>query len=693
MTSLHSDDPNAWLEEVEGEKQLAWVRERNAETAVRLETGRFTQISNGIREVLDAKEKIPVVSKHGGLLYNLWKDADHPRGLWRRTTPESFASNEPEWEVLIDLDALGQAEDVNWVWGGASLLPHDYRRALVYLSRGGSDATVIREFDLSTKTFIEDGYQCDESKGWVGWADTSGDLVIVARDFGPGTMTTSGYPRSLRLWRRGTPLSEAHELFAAQTTDMGIWGHHDFAEGFERTVIMRSVRFYEADFYLVGDDLKPHRLDLPLSAEPSVHRQWLFVEPREPWTVGGATHAAGSLVVIELERFLAGDRSFHTLFTPTPTTSLVEKAFTPNHVVLNVLDDVKSRLERHSFTEAGWVGGELLTDVGADSEPLMMYVRSVDADHEDAVWLTVDGFLTPTTLATVTIGADGQSSTKVLKRMPTYFDASRLKVEQHFATSDDGTRVPYFQVGPRTPSGPAPTLLYGYGGFEVPQVPVYSGTVGRSWLARGGVYVVANIRGGNEYGPRWHQAALKHKRHRAYEDFAAVATHLVQRGVTTREQVGVRGGSNGGLLIGNMLMSYPHLFAAAVCQVPLLDMKRYSHLLAGASWMAEYGDPDKPEEWEFIRTFSPYHLHKPGADYPPVIFTTSTRDDRVHPGHARKMAARMLAAGNDVTYYENIEGGHGGAATNAQAAYMHALTWEFLWQRLAPVQAGEAARP
>lgn len=675
-------DPHAWLEEVEGQTQLDWVRQRNAKTAESLETERFSAIRDGILEVLDAKEKIPTVSKHGGLLYNLWKDVDHPRGLWRRTTPESFATDQPSWEVLLDLDRLGQQEGVNWVWGGSDLLPHDYGRALVYLSRGGSDAKVIREFDLTTKSFVSGGFECQESKGWAGWADTTGDLVLVARDFGPGTLTTSGYPRSLRLWRRGTPLNDANELFGAETTDMGIWGHHDFTEGFDRTVISRSLRFYAADYYLVGQDLKPQRLDLPLSAEPTIHRQWLFVEPREDWTVGGSTHVAGSFVVIELDRFLAGHRNFSTLFTPTPSTSLVEKAFTPNHVVLNILEHVKSRLECHTFSQAGWAKRSLDPDVGAGNEPLMMYVRSVDSAHEDAVWLTVDGFLTPTTLALLTLDKSGNAATQVLKRMPTYFDSSSLKVEQHFATSTDGTHIPYFQVGPRTPTGPAPTLLYGYGGFELAQVPVYSGTIGRSWLAHGGVYVMANIRGGNEYGPGWHQAALKHNRHRAYEDFAAVAQDLVARGVTTRQQLGVRGGSNGGLLIGNMLMTYPHLFSAAVCQVPLLDMKRYSHLLAGASWMAEYGNPDIPEEWEFIKTFSPYHLHEPNAEYPPVIFTTSTRDDRVHPGHARKMAARMIEAGNDVTYYENIEGGHGGAATNTQSAYMNALTWEFLWQRL-----------
>lgn len=681
-------DPHGWLEEVEGREQLDWVRARNADTAAALETANFEELQAGILEVLDAQEKIPELHKRGEYVYNHWTDAEHVRGLWRRATLESFAAGEPEWEVLIDLDALSEAEGVNWVWHGANLLPRDQRRALVWLSRGGSDANTMREFDVETGTFLEDGFQLPESKGSAQWADLSGDRLLVARDFGAGSMTTSGYPRSVRLWQRGTPLNEATELFTAEQTDMGVWAHHDFTEGYEHTFLMRMVAFYEADFYLLDADNAPQRLDIPRHSEPNLHRQWLFVEPREAWEVGGQKHAAGSLLAIELRRFLGGARDFETLFTPSDTTSLIQTVATRNHLILNVLNDVKNELTVLTHGANGWQQSALdLSGLSGDgagaSEPLTVSVRPVDPEHDDALWVTVEGFLTPTTLALVEVNAGGVTSSRVLRTLPSYFAAADLEVEQRFVTSDDGTRVPYFQIGARDRTGPAPTLLYGYGGFEVPLVPVYSGAIGRAWLERGGVYVMANIRGGGEYGPRWHQAALKQHRHRAYEDFAAVARDLVERGVTTRAQLGVRGGSNGGLLIGNMLMSYPELFSAAVCQVPLLDMKRYSHLLAGASWMAEYGDPDVPEEWEFIRTFSPYHLHQEGVAYPPVLFTTSTRDDRVHPGHARKLAARMLAAGNDVTYYENIEGGHGGAATNQQKAYMQALAWEFLWQRLA----------
>jgi len=449
--------------------------------------------------------------------------------------------------------------------------------------------------------------------------------------------------------------------------------------------------------YLLGPDDSLTLLEVPRSADPDLYRDWLTVELREDWTVDGRTYPGGALLAVPLEHFLAGDRRFEVLYAPTSTTSLAGASWTRHHLVLNILDDVSNRLEVLTPPAAGsgepWrrrpldltAGG---TAAGKVPELATIAVGAVDPDEEDALWLTTTGFLTPTTLSRLDLDEDGATtSIERLKALPAYFDTAGLHVEQHFVASADGTRVPYFQVSrdPVTHDGavrPAPTLLYGYGGFEVSRVPAYSGGIGRAWLERGGVYVVANIRGGGEYGPRWHQAALKQNRHKAYEDFAAVARDLVARGVTDKAHLGAQGGSNGGLLMGNMLTQYPDLFGAIVCQVPLLDMKRYSHLLAGASWMAEYGDPDDPEQWEFIRTFSAYHLFDADRDYPPVLFTTSTRDDRVHPGHARKMAAQMIEAGKDVTYFENIEGGHGGAATNAQAAFMQALAFEFLWQRV-----------
>lgn len=687
MTSTEErTDPRLWLEDVEGEQALAWVRERNAEAEAALRTPRFEELRGGILEVLDSAEKIPGVVQRGDHLYNFWTDAEHPRGLWRRTTWESYRTDAPEWDVLLDVDALGAAEGVAWVWHGARVLRPTLDKALVMLSRGGSDADVTRELDLTTRTFVDGGFDRPESKGGMGWVDA--DTTFVYTDTGEGSTTTSGYPRVARRWRRGEPLAEAAEVFAGDLTDLSIAAVHDPTPGFERDFVVRAFAFYDSETYLLGADDALTRLDVPRSAEADVHREWLVVELREPWEVGGHTYPAGALLATGLDAFLVGGRDFETLYEPTPTTSLAGATWTRHHLVLNVLDDVTNRLEVLT-PPAGAAGPwrrrplDLTTGV---PELATIAVGAVDPDEEDALWLTTSGFLSPTTLSRLDLDADGATvAVEHLKSQPAFFDATGLHVEQHFATSADGTRVPYFQVsrGADGAAGPAPTLLSGYGGFEVSRLPAYSGSTGRAWLARGGTYVVANIRGGGEYGPRWHQAALRDRRHRAYEDFAAVARDLVARGVTDAAHLGAQGGSNGGLLIGNMLVHYPELFGALVCQVPLLDMKRYSHLLAGASWTAEYGDPDDPQQWEFIRTFSPYHLVDPAAAYPPVLLTTSTRDDRVHPGHARKMAALLREAGKDVTSYENIEGGHGGAADNAQAAFMQALSFEFLWQRLA----------
>ena len=673
---MDRDDPYAWLEDVDGDAALAWVRERNDEATARL-TGAagFEEIRAEVLEVLDSDAKIPLVGRAGDRLYNFWRDADHERGLWRRTTLEQYRTDDPQWETLLDLDALSESEGEGWVWHGAQVLRPDCRRALVSLSRGGSDADVTRELDLETLTWVEDGFVRPEAKGGLGWVDA--DTVFAYTDLGPGTMTTSGYPRTVRRWTRGTALADAPLVYEGEPDDLYISAHHDRTPGFERDLVVRAIAFYRQQVFLLGGDDALTLLDVPESAEVTLHREWLLVELREEWEVGGQGHPAGALLAARLDDFLAGGRDLEVLFRPSPTSSLAGLTWTRSHLVLTVLDDVRHQVRVLSPGPAGWVA----SDLPGASELDTVSVAGVDPEESEDLWLTTSGYLTPTTLSLVTVGQEPEP----LKSMPAFFDAGGHTVEQHVAVSDDGTRVPYFLVRPADlpHDGKAPTLLYGYGGFEISLTPSYSGGLGRGWLERGGVYAVANIRGGGEYGPRWHQLALKENRHRAYEDFAAVARDLVDRGVTSPERLGVQGGSNGGLLTGNMLVRYPELIGAAVVQVPLLDMKRYSHLLAGASWMAEYGDPDDPEQWEFIRTFSPYHLVDPDRTYPPTLLTTSTRDDRVHPGHARKMTARLLELGKDVTYYENVEGGHGGAATNAQAAHMTALAYTFLWERLA----------
>ncbi|AWV06169.1 prolyl oligopeptidase family serine peptidase [Marilutibacter maris] len=670
------NDRYQWLEDVTGDKPLDWVRSENARTEAELAaTPGFKSLESDVRTILDSDAKIPGVQKIGDHYYNFWKDKQHERGLWRRTSLAEYRKDKPQWETVLDLDALNEAEGENWVWHGAQCLRPDYQRCLIALSRGGADADVTREFDMTRKAFVEDGFFRPEAKGGLDWIDR--DTVYVYTDFGDGSMTESGYPRIVKRWKRGTEMSEAEVVYEGRADDMYIAAIHDDTPGFERDFVSRTLAFYNDELYVRGDDGALSKIDVPNSVNKNVHKQWLMLELREPYSAGGHEYPAGSLIAANFDDFMAGKREFTALFTPSESTSLASYTWTRDHLVLNVLDDVKSRLSVLTPGEGEWKRSEFTgaPDFGTIS------VGAVDPDDSDAVWMTVADYLTPTTLYMADIGEQPEA----LKSMPAFFDASGKVIEQHFATSEDGTRVPYFLVRPEglAYDGKAPTLLYGYGGFEISLTPGYSAAVGKGWLEKGGVYAVANIRGGGEYGPRWHQAALKANRHKAYEDFAAVAKDLVARRITSPAHLGAQGGSNGGLLTGNMLTQYPELFGAIVVQVPLLDMQRYHKLLAGASWMAEYGDPDKPEEWAFIQTFSPYHLFDPGREYPPTIFMTSTRDDRVHPGHARKMAAQMRDADKDVRYYENIEGGHGGAANNAQAAHMSALAYTFLWEQLA----------
>jgi prolyl oligopeptidase len=653
-------DPFLWLEDLEADQAATWVRERNAETLETIATGaRFAELQAEIREVLDSDARIPLIAWHGDLVYNFWKDEAHPRGVWRRTTLADYRSDKPNWDVLLDLDAQAAAEDENWVWQAVAVLRPSNDRALIYLSRGGADAAVVREFDIEGRSFVEpsDGFALPEAKSEVGWIDR--DRIFVGTDFGPGSLTTSGYPRVVREWRRGTPLSSATTVFEGEPEDVSVRAHHDPTPGFEHSVVERHVDFFHGQRYLRdGDDLV--HLDVPDDASVDLHREWLAVFLRSEWL----GHPSGALLGIRLASFLAGDRDFTVVFRPDAHTSLSYFEWTRGYLLLVLLSDVSGRLE--IVTPGAWTSSRL-----TGSELSSVDIVDTNPDRSDDYLVLSEGFLQPPTLR---LGRD------VLKQAPSYFEAAGLSVRQFFATSLDGTRVPYFVIGRF--AGPGPTLLTGYGGFEVSRTPVYSGAIGRGWLARGGTYVVANIRGGGEYGPAWHDAALREKRPRAYEDFAAVAADLVERGITTKEQLGAEGGSNGGLLMGVMLTRYPSLFGAIVCNVPLLDMKRYHLLLAGASWMAEYGNPDDPADWAFLSGYSPYQNVRSGQPYPPVLFATSTRDDRVHPGHARKMVARMRELGYDVTYYENVEGGHGAAADNAQLAFKTALSLEFFWRTI-----------
>ncbi len=675
-----SDDPFLWLEDIHGARALDWVRQQNTATAKQfVDNAEFARTRDSILEVLDSEARIPYVNRMGSHLYNFWRDKAHPRGVWRRTTLAEYRKAEPAWEVLLDIDALNKAENKRWVFKDVECLKPAYERCLVSLSPDGGDATVVREFSIPHKAFVKDGFELPVAKSQVGWIDEN--TLYVGTDFGPGSMTESSYPRIAKAWKRGTPLSAATTVYEGKPSDLAVNAYHDRTPGYERDFVSIARDFYHSDLYQRIEG-RLARVEVPADAEADAHREWLLVRTRSPWTVAGTTYPAGALLATQLDSFMAGKRHFTVLFEPDAHTSLDSYAWTRHHLILNLMDDVKSRLEVLTPPQMTTPDGDWKRAAMAGA-PAMSTINVIDTDpdHSDEYWLDVTGFLAPSSLQRGVL--DGAAA-ETIKQAPAFFDAAKFTVGQHFVKSKDGTRVPYFEIAPKDLKldGANRTLLYGYGGFEVSLQPQYSGSVGRAWLERGGVYVIANIRGGGEYGPQWHQAALKANRPRAYEDFAAVAEDLVRRGVTSAKHLGAEGGSNGGLLMGNMLTMYPQLFGAIACEVPLLDMKRYIHLSAGASWMAEYGNPDTTD-WNFIKTFSPYQNVKKDGHYPPALFYTATSDDRVGPVQARKMAARMQAQGHpNVWFYENLEGGHGAGADNQQSAHMHAMAYDFLWDQL-----------
>ncbi len=667
------DDPYLWLEDVTGEQSLDWVRSHNDPTVDEFAGDDFEAMRATAREVLDTDARIPYVRRRGEYLYNFWRDTTNPRGLWRRTTLDSYRTDSPDWDVVIDLDELARADDENWVWGGANVIEPDHTRALISLSRGGSDAVVVREFDMATREFVGSagqGFELPEAKTRIGWEDD--DTVLVGTDFGADSLTESGYPRMVKRWRRGQDLAQAETVFTGSATDVVVAAGRDRTPGFERTMVSRAIDFFNDEVYelrgLPGQQ-ELIRIDAPTDASVSVHRQWILIDLRTDWDTGTATYRAGSLLAADYDEFLAGTAQCSVIFEPDAHTALHHYAWTRDRLILVTLHDVASRVE---VVRPGDWQRRPVAEVPANTNTV---IAAAD-DTGDEIFLDSSGFDRPSRL----LHGPVDGTLTEIKSAPAFFDADGLAVSQYFATSKDGTAIPYFVVRPANATGA--TLLGGYGGFEVARTPGYDGVLGRLWLERGGTYVLANIRGGGEYGPGWHTQAMRAGRHLVAEDFAAVATDLVDRGITRVEQLGAVGGSNGGLLMGIMLTAYPHLFGALVCQVPLLDMRRYHLLLAGASWVAEYGDPDDPDEWDFISKYSPYQNISADADYPPVLITTSTRDDRVHPGHARKMTAALRDAGHRVWYYENIEGGHGGAADNAQAAFKSALSFSFLWRML-----------
>ncbi|MBT9598984.1 MAG: S9 family peptidase [Vitreoscilla sp.] len=675
-------DPYLWLEDVQGERALAWVRERNAASRPVLEAHPDFQANRTrFKEILDSKERIPAISRQGDWLYNFWRDATNPRGLWRRATLAEYRKSQPAWELVLDLDALAKAENENWVWAGANCLGGASTRCLVSTSRGGADATVVREFDLATRKFVEGGFTLPEAKSQIEWLDEN--TVFVGTDFGPGSLTDSGYARVIKRWKRGQPLKDAVTVYEGQQADVAAFASIDHTPGFERVVFGRSPSFFTTDMALwQGDKAVP--IAKPADAQLAFWRDQVLIELRSDWAVGGATWPRGSLLIADAAAYLRGERRFTALFTPTATRSLASHSFTRSQVLLNVLDNVAGRAEAWRRDAAGrWVKKDIAAPYPGTLQVSGLHDPLVKDDAlAEAFTATYVDFLTPDTLS---LGYTGTDTLERLKSRPAFFESAGMKVEQRFATSKDATKVPYFIVWPKgaKADGANPTLLYGYGGFEVPMNPWYSGAFGHAWYSKGGVMVVANIRGGGEFGPAWHQAALKQNKQKSYDDFIAVAEDLIATKVSSPRHLGIEGGSNGGLLVGAVMVQRPDLFNAVVCQVPLLDMRRFNQLLAGASWMAEYGNPDIPEEWAWISAYSPYQNVKAGVRYPKPLIITSTRDDRVHPAHARKMTARMMEQGHAVLYYENIEGGHAAGSDNLQVADRQALEFAYLWQQLA----------
>ncbi|MEE1657696.1 prolyl oligopeptidase family serine peptidase [Microvirga sp. CF3062] len=667
-------DPYLWLEDVEEHEALAWVRAHNEAAKAVLCDPAFESDKKALYEISTRPDNIPFITRRRGQLYNFWQDASHVRGLWRRTTMEDYRRPDPTWETVLDIDTLARTEGEDWVWKGCGTLQPEQRYGLVSLSRGGADAVVVREFDLVEKRFVEDGFALPEAKGGATWLDPH--TLLVSTTLGANAATASGYPRTVRLWRRGSDFMQAPVLFEGEASDIYISASVDREPGFERTFYRRQITFEEGISYLAREASEPLLIDLPLDAHFDVEKDWLVVKLKSDWALPERTYPADSLLTISFSRFLEGDRQFEMLFEPGPRRVLSGFWWTRSRLVLTVLDNLASQI---------WLGTPglpwSLEQLEGLPDTASVHAMSLDAsqlERTDEFLLTISSYVEPTKLAMVT----EDKQIEVLKEAPAAFNASGLEVTRHEAVSVDGERIPYYQIGPKDQGGPRPTVLYGYGGFSVSMTPGYLGGIGKTWLERGNVWVVANIRGGGEFGAAWHKSGMREGKRLSHDDFAAIAQDLSERGVTTPKQLAAYGGSNGGLLVGNMLTRYPERFGAIWCTVPLLDMQRYTRLLAGPSWVAEYGDPDRPEDWAYMARFSAYQNLEQGRAYPPVLLVTSRRDDRVHPGHARKMAAKLEDMGHSVFFYEPDDGGHG-AANKEQAAFLSALGLSFLRRALA----------
>ena len=675
-TNAHSeDDPYLWLENVTDERALDWVREQNDRSLTLLEgVDGFAAMNDEALSILTSDARLAQGSIHNGEVYNFWQDDEHVRGLWRRASLETYINGDPEWEILIDFDALAAEEGRNWIRGDTVCLAPDYRHCMIELSDGGKDAAYWREFDTSEKQFVDGGFQLDEAKSWLAWEDEN--TLLVATNWGEGSLTNSGYPRSVHRWRRGETLGLTETVMSVSQDD--VWAApiaYPKKNGGAHTIIFRGVTFFEREYYIQRIDHSLAKIPLPKNVDlfGELNGELIFLL-RQYLNYGGSEYQSGEVISYDLE---SGDVS--SVYKPKDSQSVESIALGKNDIIIQYLDDVAGKAARLSKDAKGRWRAKKISLPGNGVVSLV----SAGGGGDDAL-LSFESLTTPDSLYFV----NAKNKVKKIAEIPAYYDASKVKVEQRFAISADGEKIPYFIMGHKDVlrRGDAPTVQYAYGGFLAPTLPHYytdpsrpqhGAVAGLMWVSRGGVLVLSNIRGGSEYGPAWHQAALKENRQRAFDDFIAISEDLIDRGVTSPEKLGIIGRSNGGLLMGAMLTQRPDLYAAIDIGVPLFDMKRYNKLLAGASWMGEYGNPDIEEEWAYISQYSPYQKLAADQPYPTVLFYTSTKDDRVHPGHARKAAAKLDGLGYDFLYYENIEGGHGGTANQKQLAYRIALEYAY----------------
>ena len=672
------EDPYIWLEEARSDRALEWVRAENNRTMAHMaQDPRFDELTEEALAILDAEDRIPYVSIRKDGLYNFWQDKQNPKGVLRRTTLDSYKTDDPVWETVLDVDALAEAEGKEWVYKGSTCLPPDQRLCMIALSDGGEDATILREFNMSTKQFVDGGFVIEEkSQGGVQWMDE--DTLLVGRDFGDGTITESEYPYTTRMWRRGTALADAEEIFRGEASD--VWAGAGLIRDNKGVVhgrtAFRGISFHEAINY-VWHNGEWVELDMPKKASVGgiIDGQLTF-STNVDWETQGQTFPADSLIAVDLEEFKRDPNGATKTLVWAPGERQTKRGggATANSAYMNILDNVVGKVVKLDYENGEWVTTEVNLP---DNATLGVQATSSETDE---IMFTSTDFLSPSTLWY----SDGNGDPQVLKTSPEYFDASGMEVEQFEATSADGAKIPYFLVKPKgmQMDGTTPALLYGYGGFQISQLPSYRSLTGKMWLEKGGAFLLANLRGGGEFGPGWHQMAIRENKQRTWDDFIAVGRDAIERGITNAGQLGIQGGSQGGLLVGTAFTQAPELFDAAIVAIPLFDMLRYHLIGRGASWIGEYGDPRIPEQRAWIEGYSPYQKIVDGVEYPAPFLWASTADDRTHPAHARKGAARLKELGQDYWYYEDMTGGHSGGVDNEQRAKLQALQMVYLMQRL-----------